>query len=149
MRARQYLDIRQTKCRHSQRGRAGPTMDVVEMVLGGRVNKGLVTLIQSAGGQAVGLCGKDSSILRARQMVEAEIGFVGASRPRPASNRRTISACLKSRASLLPVHRQQSWPGTWQCRKLSLVASRGGAQTAVTPARHAGQDASLVGTEGP
>ena len=53
-------------------------MDVVEMVLGGRVNKGLVTLIQQAGGQAVGLCGKDSSILNARQMVEAEIGFVGA-----------------------------------------------------------------------
>ena len=60
----------------------GPTMDVVEMVLGGRVNKGLVTLIQSAGGQAVGLCGKDCSILRARQMVEAEIGFVGALPPR-------------------------------------------------------------------
>ncbi|KAK9836959.1 hypothetical protein WJX81_002832 [Elliptochloris bilobata] len=55
----------------------GPTMDVVEMVLGGRVNKGLVTLIQQAGGQAVGLCGKDCSILRARQMVEAEVGFVG------------------------------------------------------------------------
>ncbi|CAL8466941.1 g6477 [Coccomyxa elongata] len=55
----------------------GPTMDVVEMVLGGRVNKGLVTLIQQAGGQAVGLCGKDSSIIRARQMVEKEIGFVG------------------------------------------------------------------------
>lgn len=43
-------------------------MDVVEMVLGGRVNKGLVTLIQQAGGQAVGLCGKDSSIIRARQV---------------------------------------------------------------------------------
>eukprot|EP00891_Asterochloris_glomerata_P002455 jgi/Astpho2/2455/gw1.00046.16.1_t len=53
------------------------TMDVVEMVLGGRVNKGLVTLIQGAGGMAVGLCGKDSSIIRARQMVEKEIGFVG------------------------------------------------------------------------
>ena len=52
-------------------------MDVVEMVLGGRVNKGLVTLIQQAGGQAVGLCGKDSNILRARQMVEKDIGFVG------------------------------------------------------------------------
>ena len=52
-------------------------MDVVEMVLGGRVNKGLVTLIQGAGGMAVGLCGKDSSIIRARQMVEKEIGFVG------------------------------------------------------------------------
>ena len=43
-------------------------MDVVEMVLGGRVNKGLVTLIQQAGGHAVGLCGKDSSIIRARQV---------------------------------------------------------------------------------
>lgn len=39
---------------------AGDTMDVVEMVLGGRVNKGLVTLIQQAGGRAVGLCGKDA-----------------------------------------------------------------------------------------
>ncbi|KAK9801375.1 hypothetical protein WJX73_002722 [Symbiochloris irregularis] len=53
------------------------TMDVVEMVLGGRVNKGLVTLIQQAGGRAVGLCGKDSGIVRARQMVEKDIGFVG------------------------------------------------------------------------
>ena len=44
-------------------------MDVVEMVLGGRVNKGLVTLIQQAGGRAVGLCGKDSGIIHARQMV--------------------------------------------------------------------------------
>ena len=52
-------------------------MDVVEMVLGGRVNKGLVNLIQQAGGQAVGLCGKDSNIIRARQMVEKDIGFVG------------------------------------------------------------------------
>lgn len=52
-------------------------MDVVEMVLGGRVNKSLVTLIQQAGGRAVGLCGKDSGIVRARQMVEKDIGFVG------------------------------------------------------------------------
>ena len=52
-------------------------MDVVEMVLGGRVNKGLVTLIQQAGGQAVGLCGKDSNLLLAEQMVEKQIGFVG------------------------------------------------------------------------
>ena len=45
-------------------------MDVVEMVLTGRVNKSLVTLIQQAGGRAVGLCGKDSAMLDARQMVE-------------------------------------------------------------------------------
>lgn len=53
------------------------TMDVVEMVLGARVNKSLVTLIQQAGGRAVGLCGKDSNTLIARQMVEKDIGFVG------------------------------------------------------------------------
>lgn len=52
-------------------------MDVVEMVLGGRVNKGLVTLIQQSGGRAVGLCGKDNNIIKARQMVEKDIGFVG------------------------------------------------------------------------
>ena len=52
-------------------------MDVVEMVLGGRVNKSLVSLIQQSGGSAVGLCGKDSDIIRARQMVEKGIGFVG------------------------------------------------------------------------
>lgn len=75
----------------------GPTMDVVEMVLGGRVNKGLVTLIQNAGGQAVGLCGKDCSILRARQMVEAEIGFVGALPPRallPTACTPTTLCCM-------------------------------------------------------
>ena len=52
-------------------------MDIVEMVLTGRVNKGLVSLIQQAGGQAVGICGKDSNLLVARQMVEKNIGFVG------------------------------------------------------------------------
>lgn len=53
------------------------TMDIVEMVLTGRVNKGLVSLIQAAGGSAVGLCGKDSNLLVARQMVEKDIGYVG------------------------------------------------------------------------
>ncbi len=38
------------------------------MVLGGRVNKSLVTLIQQAGGKAVGLTGKDGQLLRARQV---------------------------------------------------------------------------------
>jgi len=55
----------------------GPTMDVVEMVLVGRVNKSIVTLINQAGGNAVGMCGKDGRLLMARQMVEKDIGFVG------------------------------------------------------------------------
>ena len=52
-------------------------MEIVEMVLGGRVNKSLVSLIQQAGGQSVGLSGKDGSMLKARQMIEKDIGFVG------------------------------------------------------------------------
>ena len=54
-----------------------PTMDVVEMVLVGRVNKELVSLINQAGGQAVGLCGKDGNLITARSQVDADVGFVG------------------------------------------------------------------------
>ena len=44
------------------------TMDVVEMVLGGLVNKEIVNLITRHGGRAVGLTGKDGDLLRARQL---------------------------------------------------------------------------------
>ena len=44
------------------------TMDVVEMVLGGLVNKSIVNLINHNGGQAIGLTGKDGSMIRARKM---------------------------------------------------------------------------------
>ena len=45
------------------------TMDVVQMVLGGLVNKDIVNLIQHNGGQAVGLTGKDGRLIRASKMV--------------------------------------------------------------------------------
>lgn len=54
-----------------------PTMDVVEMVLVGRVNKELVSLISQAGGKAVGLCGKDGDLIRARSQGDSGVGFVG------------------------------------------------------------------------
>ncbi|MBL3601626.1 MAG: acetylglutamate kinase [gamma proteobacterium endosymbiont of Lamellibrachia anaximandri] len=44
------------------------TMDVVEMVLGGLVNKDIVNLINRAGGSAVGLTGKDGDLIHARKM---------------------------------------------------------------------------------
>jgi len=44
------------------------TMDIVEMVLGGSVNKEIVSLINSLGGKAVGLSGKDGGLIRARKM---------------------------------------------------------------------------------
>ena len=53
-----------------------PTMDVVEMVLVGRVNKEIVAKINQAGGKAVGLCGKDGNLIKARHQGD-DIGFVG------------------------------------------------------------------------
>jgi acetylglutamate kinase len=47
------------------------TMDVVEMVLGGTVNKEIVTLINQAGGKAVGLTGKDGGFIRAKKLLVA------------------------------------------------------------------------------
>jgi acetylglutamate kinase len=44
------------------------TMDVVEMVLGGKVNKQIVQLINQHGGQAVGLSGKDGNLIHAKQL---------------------------------------------------------------------------------
>ncbi|KPK34373.1 MAG: acetylglutamate kinase [Betaproteobacteria bacterium SG8_40] len=44
------------------------TMDVVEMVLGGLVNKDIVNLINQAGGRAIGLTGKDGAFIRARKL---------------------------------------------------------------------------------
>ena len=53
------------------------TMDVVEMVLGGLVNKDIVNLINRHGGLAVGLTGKDGSFIRAKKMLMQDKERVG------------------------------------------------------------------------
>lgn len=55
------------------------TMEVVEMVLAGKVNKGIVEMISGQGGCPVGLTGKDGKILRAKKLEKegADLGFVG------------------------------------------------------------------------
>ncbi len=54
------------------------TMEVVEMVLAGTINKQLVAAINTAGGCAIGLCGKDGNLIRAEQVTRnGDIGFVG------------------------------------------------------------------------
>jgi acetylglutamate kinase len=49
------------------------TMDIVEMVLGGLVNKDVVTLINQAGGRAVGLTGQDGAFIRAKKMLLRDV----------------------------------------------------------------------------
>ena len=63
--------------KHGLRVTDADTMDVVEMVLAGRVNKELVSLISRAGALAVGLCGKDGNLIQARPVGKEGVGFVG------------------------------------------------------------------------
>lgn len=64
------------------------TMDVVEMVLGGQVNKSIVSLINKHGGKAIGMTGKDANLIRAKKLYmqkiddegrpqAVDLGFVG------------------------------------------------------------------------
>src|ERR671932_105049 len=65
------------------------TVEIVEMVLAGSINKQIVGFINEAGGKAVGLCGKDGNMVLARKLsrtmvdprsnteVEVDLGFVG------------------------------------------------------------------------
>lgn len=65
------------------------TVEVVEMVLAGKINKEIVTAIQAAGGRAVGLSGKDGRLIQARKLTRTrrdpdsnieqilDLGFVG------------------------------------------------------------------------
>ncbi len=52
------------------------TVDVAQMVLSGKINKGLVNLIQNMGGKAMGLCGCDGHIIEA-EMMDEQLGYVG------------------------------------------------------------------------
>ena len=52
------------------------TVDIVQMVLAGKVNKNLVNLLQNKGGKAIGLCGMDGHMIKAKKTDE-RLGYVG------------------------------------------------------------------------
>ncbi len=54
------------------------TMEIVEMVLGGKVNKQIVAGLHASGGKAIGISGKDGMLIKARPLQgQAEMGFTG------------------------------------------------------------------------
>ncbi|GAB2634467.1 acetylglutamate kinase [Psychrobacter pocilloporae] len=57
------------------------TMDIVEMVLGGSVNKSIVSLINKHGGRAIGLTGKDANLIQAKKLMMEKIGNDGVAVP--------------------------------------------------------------------
>ena len=66
------------------------TIDIVQMVLAGKVNKSLVQLLESHGGRALGLCGLDGRLLMAEKLISSvDLGFVGEIKevnPQPLEN---------------------------------------------------------------
>ncbi len=86
------------------------TVEVVEMVLAGRINKEIVSAIQAAGGKAVGICGKDARLIRARRVTRTrrdpesnlerivDLGFVG----EPEAVDRTVLDVLAG-SEIIPV----------------------------------------------
>jgi acetylglutamate kinase len=75
---------KETRFVHGQRVTDEETMEVVEMVLAGKVNKEIVTLINQLGGKGIGICGKDAGLITAHQKVlpvsvkeREDLGHVG------------------------------------------------------------------------
>jgi acetylglutamate kinase len=73
---------------HGLRVTDKPTVEIVEMVLAGKINKDIVSAINRQGGKAVGICGKDANLMIARRITEmpdpqsnlmkaVDIGYVG------------------------------------------------------------------------
>ena len=73
---------------HGLRVTDKPTVEVVEMVLAGKINKEIVSAINRQGGKAVGICGKDANLMIAKRITEmpdpesnimqaVDIGYVG------------------------------------------------------------------------
>ena len=78
------------------------TIDVAEMVLSGNINKSIVAAINEAGGNAVGLSGKDSHLVTAQKLSHkdpsVDLGFVG--EPKTV-NPQVINQCINS--NMIPV----------------------------------------------
>ncbi|MEZ5817661.1 MAG: acetylglutamate kinase [Hyphomicrobiaceae bacterium] len=102
------LDIK-SEFVHGLRVTDQPTVEVVEMVLAGSINKGIVSAINRQGGKAVGLSGKDANLMIAKKITEmpdpetneikpVDIGFVGD----PAKVNPEIIEVI-SRSDLIPV----------------------------------------------
>ncbi|HHX59925.1 MAG TPA: acetylglutamate kinase [Epulopiscium sp.] len=81
MEINQFLEKtgKESKFVQGQRYTDAETMDIVQMVLCGKVNKEIVSLVEQSGGKAIGLCGLDGQMLQAEKLFidGQDIGYVG------------------------------------------------------------------------
>ena len=88
------------------------TMEIVQMVLGGKVNKNIVSLIESVGGKALGLCGLDGAFIKAKKLESSyDLGFVGEI---TSIDTKIIETALSS--GYIPVPLLLSWHVVYRCR---------------------------------
>jgi len=107
------------------------TVEIVEMVLSGSINKEIVGLINAAGGMAIGLSGKDGGLITARKLTRTtkdpeshiervlDLGFVGSCSKPPTSSRwwrRSASARRARPITSTPTPRPAPSPVPWRRR---------------------------------
>ncbi|HOD95624.1 MAG TPA: acetylglutamate kinase [Candidatus Hydrogenedentes bacterium] len=95
------LDIQSHFTAQGLRVTDSATMEVVEMMLAGSVNKDIVNLINCAGGEAVGLCGKDGRMLYARKKLAESGEDLGQVGEITSVNTRVLTALCES--GMIPV----------------------------------------------
>jgi len=109
------------------------TMEIVEMVLAGKINKEIVSAITDAGGRAVGLSGKDAGLIRARKVADedgVDMGFVG----EPAQVDPTILEVLRS-SDIIPVIAPIGMGPDGQTYNINADTSAGGIAAAMKAKR--------------
>jgi len=109
------------------------TMEIVEMVLAGKINKEIVSAITDAGGRAVGLSGKDAGLIRARKVEDedgVDMGFVG----EPAQVDPTILEVLRS-SDIIPVIAPIGMGPDGQTYNINADTSAGGIAAAMKAKR--------------
>ena len=76
------------------------TIEIVQMVLSGKTNKDLVSLIEQLGGTAIGMCGIDAGMIQAKKL-EGDYGYVGRVMPRcwQSIRQQSMIICVRSHRS--------------------------------------------------
>ena len=107
------------------------TMEIVQMVLCGKINKDIVSLIQQEGGLAIGICGIDGGMLKARRLESPDLGLVGKIEEVDAS---IINTILDSKA--IPVISSVAL-GMHSCKENILNINADTASASIATALHA------------
>ena len=109
------------------------TVEIVEMVLAGSINKQIVGYINAAGGKAVGLCGKDANMVQASKvtrnpstnsdLMPSFLSMAAICGPPPCTTTGLIAVCSSRTMSLAKSRAVCSWPMAWPPYLTTTISS--------------------------